>query len=206
MYAPIPSATRAATNKTLKLYHDGYLKQMFVQTNFLDYCRLHRLNDNDTIELRKARTKTLSIGVRFSFELLGNFIGQFASVFFPHARRTAFLDKPDGIQVLQYTANFIGVQEFLFSLVYENDARTHVSNKGMLLPAKGFPRALPQNAENLKVFATREDAWNYLKDCIVDDLELRVSPARMLTFINRFEAVKSLYSRLYNSGLGIDCI
>ena len=119
MYAPIPSATRDATNKTLKLYHNGYLKQMFIQTNFLDYCRLYRLTDKDAVEHRNARNKTLSIGVRFSFELLDIFIGQFATVFFPHGRRTAFLDKPNGMDVLQYTGHFIGVQEFLFSLVYE---------------------------------------------------------------------------------------
>jgi hypothetical protein len=203
MYPPIPSETRAATNKTLKLYHNGYVKQVFVQTNFLDYCRLYRLGDKDTIEFRKARNKTLSIGVRFNFELLDNFIGQFASVFLPHARRTAFLGKPDGMDVLQYTANFIGVQEFLYKLVYSDEPKTTVRSDGIFLHAKAFPLALPRRAESLNVFASRRDAWDYLKECILEDLRLRVSPARTETFVHRFDAVKSLYSRLYNSGLGI---
>ena len=174
--------------------------------NFLEYSRLYRLQDGGAVVKRGHRTKNLCIGVRFAFELMDVFIGQFASVFFPHGRRTSFLRKPDGMEILEYTGHFIGVQEFLYGLLYSSEARDYVTSDGMFLAAKAFPRALPQNAENLQVFTTSRDAWDYLRDCIVDDLELRVSPARMLTFVNRFEAVKSLYSRLYNSGLGIVCI
>ncbi len=73
----------------------------------------------------------------------------------------------------------------------------------MFLAAKALTLALPRRAESLNVFASRRDAWDYLKECILEDLELRVSPARVHTFANRYNAVKSLYSRLYNSGVGI---
>ena len=54
---------------------------------------------------------TLAIGVRFAFEMLDVFVGQYAAIFLPHYEQGCF--EAAGEDIMQYTAFFVGVLRYL---------------------------------------------------------------------------------------------
>jgi hypothetical protein len=61
-----------------------------------------------------ADGRTVAIGLRFSFELLDIFVGQFCSVFYPHCFFDEFVLRED--EILQYTKHFVAAIRYLESL------------------------------------------------------------------------------------------
>ena len=67
---------------------------------------------------------------------------------------------------------------------------------------KAFPRELPYGCGGT-VFSSFSTAFAYLRACILDDLFLRVSPARAKTFCHRMNALASMYEYYGRSSVGI---
>ena len=72
---------------------------------------------------RNSLKKVCAVGVKFEFELYDNFIGQFATTFFPHAVVTGFLQplsrghfRGEEWAGLDYTKHLVGVLSFLMRL------------------------------------------------------------------------------------------
>ena len=91
----------------------------FLKGAVLMYCRLYQWDEKaNTIKERNYAStgkSVCAVGVNFEFELYDNFLGQFATTFFPHNTEDAFLspinDGPfHGIEWsnLQYTKQFVG--------------------------------------------------------------------------------------------------
>ena len=59
----------------------------------------------------RAGKCTLAIGVRFAFELLDVFIGQYAAMFLPHYEQGCF--EQAGADVMEYTGFFVGVMHYV---------------------------------------------------------------------------------------------
>ena len=73
-----------------------------VSLSFIDWKRKYK---HGAIGLRERAAKcTLAIGVRFAFELLDIFIGQYAAIFLPHYEQGCFEKTGDG--VMEYTVFF----------------------------------------------------------------------------------------------------
>ena len=96
LYAPIPKPGAAFDNDSKKLY-EGYLKAHsvvamlgLVTTNYMDWSRLHHLQGGAIKKRSDRNKKTIAMGVRFSFELRDNFLGEFMAMFFPHCAQDAF--------------------------------------------------------------------------------------------------------------------
>jgi len=91
------------------------------------------------------------VGVKFEFELYDNFIGQFATTFFPHSRESAFLMPLDrgafkGTQwvSLEYTKHFVGVLSYLLRLRWSIRSDLLLGDSEWLavesFPYQGFPK------------------------------------------------------------------
>ena len=72
---------------------------------------------------RNSAKKVCAVGVKFEFELYDNFIGQFATTFFPHCDVDAFCRPMNfgafkGVEwaELNYTKHFVSVLSYLMSL------------------------------------------------------------------------------------------
>jgi len=132
------------------------------------------------------------MGIRFCFELLDNFIGQFVSVFFPHAFLDTFIPTVPSEQVLKYVQHYTGAIEFLCNLRMGDPGL--VCHRGHLLSLQEFPR-FPDLVALLAIPPEDryESAHEYLRKCTVDDLMLRVNPSRVKTYIEHVNAVGLLY-------------
>ena len=79
-------------NETQKLYRT-YCKQLvlrtvLVKTSFAHYARHWAWSEKDTAAKQRKHTNKkpiTAVGIRFSFEMQDNFIGEFATMFFPHS-------------------------------------------------------------------------------------------------------------------------
>ncbi len=151
LYAPIPKPDAAFDNESKKLY-EGYLKAQsavamiaLVTTNYMDWARLHRL-EGGAIKKRSDRNKqTIAMGVRFSFEMRDNYLGEFMAMFFPHCAQDAFCY--DGPEVIEYTRFYCGAMNYLRSLRWAHDSRTQsiyvCGAKGAKHSLAAFPIPLP---------------------------------------------------------------
>ena len=103
------------------------LAQGLQEQSFLEYCRDNRWDEKARKPKKRTYTTTkcrnCAVGVKFEFELYDNFIGQFASTFFPHTKQMDFLEPIDrgnfhGIawSDLEYTKHFVGVLCYLIRL------------------------------------------------------------------------------------------
>ena len=67
--------------------------------SFLQYCRHWRWDDKTRKPKWRSyattKCRNCAVGVKFEFELYDNFIGQFATTFFPHTKELDFLDPMD---------------------------------------------------------------------------------------------------------------
>ena len=132
------------------------------------------------------------MGVKFDFELLDNFIGQFAVTFFPHCYETAFMIPLDrgaflGTEWarLEYTKHFVGVLSYLQRLRWS--IRTdRVRGEAEWMAQNSFPVGFPEKPDAVTqesyVFESATAACNYLRNCMVLDLSYRYSVARIDTF------------------------
>ena len=132
------------------------------------------------------------MGVQFQFELLDNFIGQFAVTFFPHCYETAFMIPLDrgaflGTEwaTLEYTKHFVGVLSYLQRLRWSIRA-DRVRGEAEWMAQNSFPVGFPDRPDVVTqesyVFESATAACNYLLKCMVLDLSYRYSVARIDTF------------------------
>ena len=212
-YAPIPSLEREASNDSLRLYHDGYLKMHSALNSlapfgrsFLEYCRENRFVDG-AVKARGDRSQTLAVGVRFAYFMTDNYIGQCASMLFPHTTRSCFLGRPEGVDLLQHTRCYVGVINFLLGLEHAGPDRVK-TKAGAVFAASAFPLTLPAfhgNALGSRVFCDRQAANFYLGETLLDELQVRsITEAQQRTFTFKYRAVCALYDRILDSGRGIN--
>jgi len=214
LYAPIPKPDAVFDNDSKKLY-EGYLKAHsavamvgLVMTNYMDWSRVHLLQAG-TIKKRSDRNKQLiAMGVRFSFELRDNYLGEFMAMFFPHRDLGAFCY--EGPEVIEYTKFYSGAMNYLKELRYAYNASTQsmyvAGAKGAMYALAAFPMPLPEATPEdagKRAFSMADDtfdyskAYNYLKACVVRDLETRMGPARVDTFCYRLQALAKFYEHIY---------
>jgi hypothetical protein len=175
-------------------WSEGLPEQRF---SMIEYCRAHRWDEKTKSPKPRSYTTTkargCAVGVKMEFELYDNFIGQFATTFFPHSRESAFLSPLDrgaflGTQwvSLEYTKHFVGVLSFLLRLQWcPRVDRLRCDTEWLSLesfPYDGFPGRPEVVAVDAFVFDTASAACNYLLRCMVLDLSYRYSSARCATF------------------------
>ena len=160
-----------ATDDDLPLAH-GFQIQSFLQ-----YCRTHRWDDKSGKSKERTyvttKCRNTAVGVKFEFELYDNFIGQFASTFFPHVSHMNFLEPIDrgsfrGIawSGLEYTKHFVGVLCYLMRLQWLPDQRDDVGLPPLTgkdktprklsieaFPYHGFPERPPPPGKLVMEFA-----------------------------------------------------
>ena len=88
------------------------------------------------------------MGVRFSFELQDNFIGQYCVMFFPHTVKDEFLPRAENV-VLEHTKFFVGALQYLMGLkwrVNSDQQEVLVSGcRGSVYCPDAFPVVLPRD-------------------------------------------------------------
>jgi len=193
-----------------------------VQQTFIHYVRRNKWDEQKKRVGPRSRDKITAIGINFAFELLDNFIVQFATTFFPHTHFMAFTHEEEE-ELMQYTKHYAGVVAYLTRLKwYAKDddgpphARTwfvrldqnHYCKPSLFpLPLPGEPQIhrlwdpstpaphvfIDSRVHDGPVFASQEDAYLYLYHCLATDLMRRVSPNRVHTFRRRLLAIAELY-------------
>ena len=213
LYAPIQrSALDLDRNVSLRLY-GTYLKSVcvggcalgVVKQNFLQYVRMWRYDGGPAGRVARRSDKMTAVGVRFSFELQDNFIGQYCAMFFPHTSPEEFLAQ--GQEVLEYTKFFVGAMIYLSGLRWyldeDSDSLLVVGRNGAKYALASFPRDLPQafgmsELNGQSVFQGRGEvysnqAFEYLALCIEEELQTRIGSGRRRTFLHRLNALGLLY-------------
>ena len=140
---------------------------------------------------RNSAKKVCAVGVKFEFELYDNFIGQFATTFFPHCDVDAFCRPMNfgafkGVEwaELNYTKHFVGVLSYLMTLTCDAlDASTLWCGDCKLsaasFPYEKFPVISPGSGE---LFTDPAVACGYLLHSMTVDLYRRFSSPRCETF------------------------
>ena len=92
---------------------------------------------------RRSDKCTLAIGVRFVYELMDLFIGQYAGMFLPHYEQGCF--ESQGEDIMEYTSFFVGTMTYLQELRWGGmvDGMQTVRYGSGYLDAAAFPAPLP---------------------------------------------------------------
>ena len=84
-------------NETQKLYRTYcrpvVARSALVECNFAEYARKWQWNEKEKTAKRRLHTEKkpiTAIGIRFSYEMLDNYIGEFATMFWPHSDMKTF--------------------------------------------------------------------------------------------------------------------
>ena len=102
---------------------------------------------------------TMAVGVRFHYELLDLYAGQWATVFLPHATRMAFyLEHP----LMEYGRFFGGVLSYLMQLEYVDSSREKVYADVHGVGARRVAIAAEYPGELGELPMTRRKAVEYL--------------------------------------------
>ena len=205
LVAPIPGPlhSRIRASQGSQVLYEAYLAARS-GSSFLTYCRTHIIGKGGVRTREKglghaAGKQTMAVGVRFHYELLDIFHGEWASVFFPHASRMAFYAmKP----LIEFSRFYAGVILYLMSLDYAPDTDRQqvmadaVGTEGGVALARlrakvsDYPGTLPQ------LPMTRATAVNYYREIVADELAGRVSRCRVSTWLERTRAVDMLLIHL----------
>lgn len=185
IYAPVPDPSKSDNNDSRKLY-SAYLKRgarvdaysgetRLLDMTFIEFARLFRLDGcADTGEYkvrlrvsgkgRQAKKTSTAIGVRFAFELLDIYVGQFCAMFIVHTDPSEFLfqcDAPDGARFLQGA-----------------------------LKSKAVAKAMKAAAQDKAEMYKNMSIFDYLLSRMLADLTLRGAKAdRKKTFSFRLQAL-----------------
>ena len=114
----------------------------------------------------------VAIGVRFCFELLDNYVGQFCAMFLPHCYADAFFVESENI--IGYTRFYHGAMRYFQSLRWETnteDAMYITGDKGSKFSLSAFPVGLPLAAAadvgkhvfHDSLYFTMNLCWHHLK-------------------------------------------
>ena len=212
LYAPVPRADiDLEQNTSLRLYGhylkhwvpNGNVPMLLVNKNLLQWARTWRLYD-DVLKKRSDTGKTVAIGLRFSFELLDLYVGQFCSVFYPHCFSNTFVLAE--AEILQYTKFFVAAMRYLQGLHWGVTLSIVQGRRGSHYSASAFPLPLPTGESGSLVFVAdcgySSGAFSYLLSCIMEELTIRVSsPGRRGTFVQRFKAIAMLQNFIENPPL-----
>ena len=197
--APVPGvldSRKSSTQSSERLY-DAYLATC-TGGSFLSYCRTHVVGKDGNVRQRSIvgyakKRETLAVGVRFQFELLDLYHGQWASVFLPHGSRQAFyIEHP----LIQFSRFYAGVITYLMSLDYRPDSdrqevlADYVGIARRFVKVSDFPGELPALPMD------RSTAASYYISVVTTELSCRVRPSRVLTFSYRVRALEELLSHL----------
>ena len=179
---------RKGLNSSDKLYA-AYLAQMAQQDmatmSFLQFARVWQMDAAGKLTKRSSQCIT-AVGVRYRFELNDLFVGEFALMIMPHSTEDCFLAEDKA--VLMYTDHYVGVLKFLMLLAGTEDGNVEGVRK---YAASAFSTRLPAGQPGEKIFQSELQAHEYLKHCMVKDLEMRsIGNGRRRSFALRFEAVR----------------
>ena len=112
LIAPIPGPLHAKVRATQpsQVLYQAYLEGRS-GGSLLDYCRRHYIGKQGVRPREQGMghatgKDTMAVGVRFHYELLDIYCGQWASVFLPHATRMAFYAEAP---LIEYSRFFAGV-------------------------------------------------------------------------------------------------
>ena len=98
LYAIVPKPDETSTNESKSLYQ-AYLRSTrqgdvampgIIKRSFITYARLHYMKGGVATQRDVPANKLYAVGVRFVFELLDNYIGQFCTTFLPHTHEDIF--------------------------------------------------------------------------------------------------------------------
>ena len=162
-----------------------------VSQSFITYARTHYLADGAARKRQKTNGKTAAIGVRFAFELLDNYIGQYCAMFFPHCLVNTFYVESD--EISGYARFYYGAMHYLKGLRWAmHDGTMYIAGeRGAKYASAAYPKRIADATAGdvgKRVFAMADDSFNhraayeYLADCMGSDLCMRCSPARHATF------------------------
>ena len=173
--------------------------------SFLDWLRKYK-KEPDRLRRRQDRC-TLAIGVRFVYELMDLFIGQYAGMFLPHYEQGCF--ESTGDDIMEYTSFFVGTMTYLQELRWGGtvDGSQTVRYRSGYLDVSAFPAPLPLGdpilgrVEGSQVFGRGSDervysqtAFAYLLSILEEEVAaLTQCAARRITFTYRIRAVAALY-------------
>ena len=87
--------------------------------SFLRYIREHQLGKKDGRLQRRAGVgyKRTAVGVRYAYEMLDLYIGQYCSMMFPHLNQDTFV-YPFAEKVVNFTKFYLSALSYLRHLVY----------------------------------------------------------------------------------------
>ena len=173
--------------------------------SFLDWLRRYRKEPD---RLRRRQDKcTLALGVRFVYELMDLFIGQYAGMFLPHYEQGCF--EATGDDIMEYTSFFVGTMTYLQELRWGGtvDGTITVRYRSGHLSVCAFPAPLPLGdpihgrIEGDRVFGMNsadtvysQTAFAYLLSILEAEVaSLTQCAARRITFTYRIRAVAALY-------------
>ena len=126
IYAPIPDPDRDIGDHASQKLYASYLAQSTHQP-FIVFCRSFRYDGNAVKPRgrrgRHATKTTVAVGVRFPFELLDNYVGQWAAMFLPHGSKAALWERTP---ILKHTRCLLGVLKYLMDLNYRDDDKAEI--------------------------------------------------------------------------------
>jgi len=153
VFAIVPKPSDTTSNESKALYR-AYLASNrqgdvamvgVIKHNFMQYARLWSWEGGAVKRRKLPEGKLYAIGVRFVFELLDNYIGQYCSTFFPHTHEEVFYY--DNEDVIAYTRYYYGAMQYLKALRYGYDLETLTSYvigpKGASFGLGAFPGLFP---------------------------------------------------------------
>ena len=98
LFAIVPKPHENSTNESKAIYQ-VYLRSTrqgdvampgIIMTNFLSFARQHSMDRGVAKKRNTPAGKLYAVGVRFVFELLDNYIGQYCTTFLPHTHEEIF--------------------------------------------------------------------------------------------------------------------
>ena len=158
LVAPIPGPlhSRVRSTQSSQVLYEAYLDGRG-GGSLLNYCRTHIIGKAGVTTRTKgsghaAGKDTMAVGVRFHYELLDLYHGEWATVFLPHASRMAFYEQNPRIE---YSRFYAGLMTYLLGLTYRPDSdQTEVLADDVYLngtvvgklvcKTQDFPGQLPQ--------------------------------------------------------------
>ena len=202
MYAIKPGLvveTGTDGNDTQKLYRT-YCKPLVLRTalvkhSFAHYARHWKWDSSGEAKKRHHTEKKpiTAIGIRFSFEMHDNFIGEFATMFFPHSDMRTFAT-PQTPELLQYTRFYRAAMDYLLGLRWESETIIYLGPQRFSKDAFPLETHLPSStATGNLVYEDAHEAADYLEFCLQVDLCRRVGPNRRETFKQRIKAIRLLH-------------
>ena len=218
LYAPIQrDDLDFDQNESLKLYaaylrHFGGLTGSManvrgltqrVSMSFYTFAHTYRLTNHHSngglTRWKLPPRGMISVGIRFSFEMLDIYLCQMCTMFFPHRRSDDFLSPSRQRQlVMPYTRHISGAMDYLRDLCWhcrENGdlfIRRSFQN-GDVYAKAAFPRDLTlfsgEFVAGAPVFPTRLRAFQYFSTVILSDLDCRARCGRRLSLAHHLHAL-----------------